>query len=484
VRSPRRSPAALSRPKAERVSGPFVSPPILGDSTTSRVSFADTTLTGPEFLTRIHRAARHLSALRVSEGTRVAVDADTPLDRLSWFLGADVLGAASLLVEPTWTSRERRVVLNDARPAAVVCGTPECPAEAVRPAGDERSHFYLPTTSGSSGRPRVLVRTRESWLRSFHTFELGLKPDDSVLVPGPLSSSLFLFGALHTLHAGHNLQLLPRWSPEEAATACRAATVIHAVPAMLSALLSVWEQRPDLREECALRTIVCGGAQVGSEREARLRRVLPECELIEYYGSSEQSLVAIRRGDALRPAPGVDVEIRDDSGKPLPNGHIGNLWVRSSLLFDGYLDDGTIDFPAHWRDGWSNVGDYGTRHPDGTLTVHGRSSSTIASGGTNVSAEEVETALHAAAGVRDVIVSATPHPRLGAVVTAVLEVDPAAPPSVRDLRARAKAVLAPAKRPRRWLAMERLPRTAVGKPARGLVAERLREGTLDAEALS
>jgi long-chain acyl-CoA synthetase len=85
-------------------------------------------------------------------------------------------------------------------------------------------------------------------------------------------------------------------------------------------------------------------------------------------------------------------------------------------------------------------------------------------------------------GVLDVLVSATPHPRFGELVTAIVEIDPAAPPSLRELRAKARKALDPAKRPRRWLAVEELPRTPSGKPARALIAERLRAGTLDAEA--
>ncbi|MCI2420301.1 AMP-binding protein [Saccharopolyspora sp. K220] len=445
--------------------------PILGRSPASRVAYAGTTLDAPELLARVHRAAQLMPP-----GSRVALDGGDALTRLIYFLGADLAGCATLLIEPTWTAHDRAAVLDDARPDLII--TPDeqdfQPVQPISPTWDDRTPFYLPTTSGSSGSPKVLIRSRGSWLRSFAALGLALEPQDRVLIPGPLSSSLFLFGVLHALHGGADVQLLEKWSATDAAEASRRATAVHLVPAMLAALLSILERDPVLRAECRLRTVVCGGARVDDSIEERLAKVLPGCELVEYYGSAEHSLIAIRRGGPLRPV--VEVDVRD------PVDGVGELWVRSALVFDGYLDSGMI-VPPRSRDGWSTVGDRAVRRPDGSLEVLGRASSTINSGARIVSAEAVESVLRGAEGVLDVLVSATPHPRFGELVTAVVEVDPAAPPSLRMLRARAREALEPAQRPRRWLAVRELPRTASGKPARALVAQQLRTGTLAAEPL-
>lgn len=155
----------------------------------------------------------------------------------------------------------------------------------------------------------------------------------------------------------------------------------------------------------------------------------------------------------------------------------GVLWVRSPLAFSGYLRDGELRRVS----GWSSVGDRAALSASGALTVHGRDSATISSGGALVPAEEVEAVVRAVPGVEDVLVAGTPHATLGAVVTAVVQAED--PPPLATLRSAARAGLAPAKRPRRWLHTKRLPRTPSGKPARAEVAERLREGTLDAEPL-
>lgn len=443
-----------------------MSAPVLGRELTAAVHCAGTSRSGAEITARAHGAARQLSDV-----DRVAVGDPDPLHRLCWLLGADLAGAAALIVDPEWPRPDE--VLAAAAPGRVVHGLPE-PGDPVAPQGDELTWFYLPTTSGSSGTPKVLARSRRSWLRSFTALGVELGPRDSVLVPGPLSSSLHLFGALHALHQDCDVRLLPRWSALEAAEQCRFATVVHLVPAMLSALLSVFERRPELRESCLLRLVVSGGSAVDDELERRLHEVLPGCELLEYYGAAETSLIALRRGGADRLRPVVDVEVLDSQGNP---GSEGLLHVRSELAFDGYLRGAQLE-PAPGR---VCVGDRAIRHGDGTLTVLGRAGAVLDVGGTLVPAEEVESALRGP-GVLDVVVAPAPHPRLGSLVTAVVELDPAAPATRAELRARAARSLPAAKRPRRWLTGP-LPRTGSGKPARGEIADRLRDNALDAGEL-
>ncbi|MFD2397969.1 AMP-binding protein [Prauserella oleivorans] len=213
-----------------------------------------------DLLATAHGAAAWLARQGVTEGSRIAVDSP---DVLPWLLGADLLGAATLVTEPTWTHREREAVLQDAAPSLVVSGTP-APAGSVEPCGGD-PHFYLPTTSGSSGRPKVGIRTRASWLRSFAALGHVRGP---VLVAGPLSSSLFLFGALHTLWCAERLWLRPRWDPGEARHAC----AVHVVPAMLADLVADAERRPG---SSALGTVVCGGAHVAPELRKRFARAFP-----------------------------------------------------------------------------------------------------------------------------------------------------------------------------------------------------------------
>jgi long-chain acyl-CoA synthetase len=404
-------------------------------------------------LARVHGAAAALRARGAGPGSRIAIGPSaTPEDTLAWLLGADVLGAAALVVAPAWTARERDAVLADAVPELTVDGAPPPAVEPVDPHPGDDVLFYLATTSGSSDRPKVLARTRRSWRIGFDA--LGPLPGP-VLLPGPPASSLYLFGALHALHHGADV----RWRPQLHAADVAGAGTVHLVPAMLSALL-------DAPPPTGPRVVVSGGAALGPSLRARCARLLPDTALVEYYGAAECSLMALRRGDGpLRPLPGVDVRTRD-----------GELEIRTPQAFAGYLRSGRLE-PA--GTGFLRLGDRGALTADGDLVVHGRGSATVAQGGMLVAAEEVEDVLRAVPGVGDVVVAGTPHERLGMLVTAVVEA-PHGAPALRSLRAAARAGLAAGKRPRRWLVTGRLPRLTSGKVARSAVAADLARGTLDA----
>ncbi|MEQ3551224.1 AMP-binding protein [Pseudonocardia nematodicida] len=400
------------------------------------------------------RAAETLRAAGAGAGHRVLLDAPAS-DRWSvwpFLLAARELGAASLVADPGWSVRDREAVLADAAPDVVVR-----PSEVTVAAGTGADHgvFLLATTSGSTGTPSVLARTAESWRIGFET--LGPLPGP-VLVPGPPSSTLYLFGALHALHHGLDPVLRDRFDPAEVPDG----GAVHLVPAQLSALLDHHDHHSGAP---APRVVVCGGAHVGAAVRERCARLLPGAELVEYYGSAEHSLIAIRRGGgALRPVPGVEVTVRD-----------GVLWVDSPQAVLGRLRGGVLERATP---GPTTVGDRGELAGDGSLSVLGRAGATITSGGTQVAAEEVEQVLRAVPGVADVVVAGMPHPSLGSLVTAVVEAGDGT--ALRDLRAAARDGLAPAKRPRRWLRTTALPRLGSGKPARARVDAGLRDGTLDA----
>lgn len=392
-------------------------------------------------------------------------------DVLPYLLAADRLGAASLVADPGWSGRERSAVLADAVPGLVVRAGPAGHlVTAVPGPGADRevtasagAAFLLPTTSGSTGAPAVLARTRRSWWLGFDA--LGPLPGP-VLVPGPPSSTLYLFGALHALHHGLDLTATDRFDPADA----RTAGTVHLVPPLLSALLDDRERHPG---HPAPGVIVCGGAHVTTAERERCARLLPDTVLLEYYGSAEHSLIALRRsgadnpgGSRLRPVDDVHLELHD-----------GVLWVDSPQAVLGRMRDGVLE-PA--GPGASTVGDRAELGDDGSLTVLGRSSATISSGGTTVAAEEVEQVLRAVPGVADVVVAGSPHPSLGMLVTAVVEQRRGATVSRRDLRTAARNALSPAKRPRRWLVTGALPRLGSGKPARSAVTDGLRDGTLGA----
>lgn len=315
------------------------------------------------------------------------------------------------------------------------------PVAAVLDAADRDGLIAL-RTSGTTDRPRVVVRTAASWAESFpHVSALaGIDGSARVHVPGPLAATMNLFAAVHARSVG--AALVPT---------AREASHVHLTPAALVAAL---REGADL----AGRTLVVAGDRLRPDLAARASAA--GARVAHYYGAAELSFVAWgTHEEDLRPFPDVDVEVRD-----------GRIWARSPFLSRGYLGgDGPF---ALAPDGFATVGDRG-RLAGGLLTVTGRGTDAVVTGGVTVLVGDVERALHRATGA-DVLVLGVPHPRLGAVVAAVLP-DPAVLPR---LRAAARAVLPAAQRPRRWFALPRLPLTPAGKVDRGAVAELAAEGRL------
>jgi hypothetical protein len=331
---------------------------------------------------------------------------------------------------------------------AVLVRDPALPAPAIGslPAGT----WLVAGTSGSTAAPRAVCRTAASWARSVGPLArlAGLTSGDRVLLTGPLHGTMHLHAALHTLAIGAELT-------DRADTA----TAVHALPAVLEVLLR------DLPADAPLRTAVLAGAAL-PDRIAALAADRGVA-VTEYYGAAELSFVAIRRlpEPVLRPFPGVRVRL--DAG--------GTLWARSPYLALGYAGgDGALRPLRTDPDGYATVGDLADA-PDGDpqrgLVIRGRGDSAITTGGFTVLVEDVEAALAALPGVRAVAVVGMPHPRLGELVTAVLEPHPGA--DLSGVPAAARRLLTGPARPRRYLVADALPRTGGGKVARAAVRESL-----------
>ncbi len=100
------------------------------------------------------------------------------------------------------------------------------------------------------------------------------------------------------------------------------------------------------------------------------------------------------------PVPGVQVEIRDEDGKPLEHRRVGEIWVRSPSLMQGYWEDPEAT-AAVLGDGWLRTGDLGYRTPEG-LVVCGRVKDMIIVAGRNLYPEDYEHVAAKVEGVRPV----------------------------------------------------------------------------------
>jgi acyl-CoA synthetase len=166
------------------------------------------------------------------------------------------------------------------------------------------------------------------------------------------------------------------------------------------------------------------------------------------------------------------VRVISDEGRDLPPGSTGEFLVRGPQRALGYVD------PVHTLEafdeaGWLRTGDVGWVDSDGYLRVTGRIKDIINRGGEKLSAREIEEAISRHPAVREVAVTAVPHPRLGEEPAAFVIVDEDGPSDVGLADFLRESGLAPYKVPRRWVRVDRLPRTPSGKVMKHELVARL-----------
>lgn len=359
------------------------------------------------------------------------------------------------------------------------------------PPEDAHAVHSLVATSGSTGVPR-LVRLSGAMCDSAaraYTGLLGLGPEDRTPVHLPMWwVSGHVTQLATSVACGGSVVTMPAWSP-----AALVATVARYGATWLDLVPTLWHGL--LREEGftearlpTLRAAVFGGAPATPEVLTEVRRRLPRLALLDAYAMSEvpAPITCLEDADAVahpdsvgRALPGVQVEVVDADGVPLPPGGTGAVAVRSPALTPGY-EGGVplaVDDAGRFR-----TGDLGVLDHDGFLVLTGRAADRMIRGGVTIHPVEVERALLAsglvlAAAVQPVA-SRLHGDDVGAVVVPVGPVgrDGTGPVDVAALRSAVRARVGAHAVPVRVVAVAELPRTPNGKPDREAVRELLGRG--------
>ena len=195
--------------------------------------------------------------------------------------------------------------------------------------------------------------------------------------------------------------------------------------------------------------------------------------ILERYGMTETLMIASnpyrgerRAGTVGPPMQHVAVRILAEDGHEVAAGETGELWVRGANVCDGYWrrPDATA---AAFVDGWFRTGDIGKRSADGYITLEGRRSDLIISGGFNIYPREIEELLLEQPGVREATVVGVADRVRGEVPVAYLVADPAFDEAAALAHLRTQ--LASFKIPRGIVRVDSLPRTALGKVQKHLL---------------
>ncbi|MDW8803450.1 AMP-binding protein [Streptomyces scabiei] len=367
--------------------------------------------------------------------------------------------------------------------------TPPPGGTESRPAPEDRdATAVILYTSGTTAAPKAaLLRHRHLLAYVFNTQDFGsAETSDASLVALPPYHVAGLMNLLTNLYAGRRVVYQPAFRPADWLATVRREAVTHAmvVPTMLARITT--ELGDAEARTPTLRSLAYGGARCPRPVVERALRQFPRTGFVNAYGltetassvcvlgpddhwraiASDDPAVRARLGSAGRPLPGVEIEIRDEDGKPLGPGGTGLVFVRGEQISGEYA--GTSGAAG---DGWFATRDRGRRDEDGYLFVEGRADDTIIRGGENIAPAEIEDVLLQYPGVREAAVLGLPDPEWGQRVVAVL-VGAGDPDEIRSF---AKQRLRSSKTPDAVVFRPELPRTSTGKLLRRTLVAELEE---------
>ena len=376
--------------------------------------------------------------------------------------------------------------------AAMEAGSPDRDFEAR--SGDD---IYIIYTGGTTGMPRgVMWRHEDVFFAGLQGGRPGGDPIDTADELAPLAASgdvalnilptaPFIHGAAQwacwiSLFSGGTLVIVPgrSYRPDvvwQQVAAEEVDSVLIVGDAMARPLADELAKVQGDTDTSSLMVIASGGAVLSDSVKEQLMEMLPNTMILNNFGSTETG----HQGTAY---PGADVgksgrtcfymndtnTVVDDDGVPVEagSGKIGMLARRGRLPIGYYNDPEKTATTFVTIDGerWAIPGDYALIEEDGMITVLGRGSVCINTGGEKVFPEEVEEALKAHPAVFDAVVIGIPDPQWGSRVAALIEVRPDTSPSLQDLDAHARAKVAGYKAPRFYHFVDTMTRHPSGKP--------------------
>ncbi len=472
--------------------------PLKGRHTTLLILPDGRTLSGDAFHGLIVRQTNALRALGVKPGDRIAAQTAKSPQSLALYGACTAIGAVFLPLNPAYTDAEVGYFLTDATPRLLVCddarragsskaapgitlltlnadGMGSLMAAATqdtsitptpRALGDLAALLY---TSGTTGRSKGAMLTQNNLLSNAQTLAQlwQFTANDTLLHALPIFHTHGLFTAtnvalltqgtmifLPNFHAGTVLHHLPN------------ATVMMGVPTFYTRLLD--DPRFTKQAAAHIRLFISGSAPLLADThrdfEARTGQ-----KILERYGMTETNMNTSnpykgerRAGTVGHSLPGIEVKITEN-GLTLPQGQTGMIEVRGPNVFKGYWNMPEKTREELRENGFFITGDLGLFDADGYLHIVGRQKDLIISGGFNIYPKELELLLDAVPGVAESAVIGLPHPDFGEAVFAVLTPVPGVVLDTDQVLKTLHTQLARYKHPKAAVAVQELPRNAMGK---------------------
>jgi malonyl-CoA/methylmalonyl-CoA synthetase len=446
---------------------------------------------------RSNQMARALAAHGLAKGERLCVYLPNRIELIDLYLAAVKSGIIFVAINILYRDREMTHILSDAEPKLFVTekDLDALWAEASQLSGDPLPKIDIAAndpagliyTSGTTGVSKGAILTHNNFAVNGLNLNKAWKitSEDRFLLALPLFHVHALGNGLHCwLFSGCRMRLLERFDHTTATEQFLdfKPTLFFGVPAVYVRLL---DTPPDIAKEIgkSMRLFVSGSAPLPAQVLEDFR-VLFGHTILERYGMTETFMNISNPYDGERrpgsvglPLPEVQVRVVAD-GKDVADGETGELWLKGPNICSGYWRRPDAS-EAAFVDGWFKTGDIGFRSPDGYYTLSGRKSDLIISGGYNIYPREIEEFLMEQPEVAEAAVVAEVDRVRGEVPVAHIvwkdDIGKAGAADTATLAAelekRCREKLASFKIPRRFESIEKLPRNALGKVQKHLLAK-------------
>lgn len=475
--------------------------------------FEDESLTYDELNRRANRVAHHLRKLGVKPDARVAICVERSFEMVVGLMAILKAGGAYVPLDPTYPMERLRFMLEDAEPVALLtqshlqglisslgqtlpvvdltnsdlawtCG-PHTNLDS-NDIGINPSHVaYVIYTSGSTGQPKGVMIQHDSvvslmtWIQS--TFSLNSQ--SVVLQRTPFSFDVSVWELFCPLLSGSKLVMArpeghkdPQYQAETIQR--HKVTLVNFVPAMLELFLD----NPACSACSTLLHVKCGGEAMSPVLVQRFQERLPHAKLHNFYGPTEttlqvtvwtcpadfrQSLVPIGH-----PLANSRVYILDASGRPVPVGVAGELYIGGVQVARGYLNRPELTAQRFLPDPFSadlqarmyRTGDLGRWLPDGNIDFLGRNDFQVKIRGFRIELGEIESRLTAHPAVRDaVVIARASAPGEKQLVAYFTSNDGPDAPDAEQLRSYLSATLPDYMLPAAFVNLDHLPLSPNGK---------------------
>jgi feruloyl-CoA synthase len=340
-------------------------------------------------------------------------------------------------------------------------------------------------TSGTTGQPKGCLHTHRNvvLVAMFSALGMSITRDERLLMAVPiwhasplnnwLMGTTLMGGAVVLLREYQPLEFLQSVQRDRI-TLCFGPPVIYTTP-----LHTV----PDLSDHdlSSVRAWLYGGGPIGADVARRLSAEYRSQNFYQVYGMTETGPIGTilypdeqvaKAGSIGRVAlPGADMRLVRDDGAAAEPGDVGEIWLRTETVMQGYLGDPDATAAALAEGGWYRSGDLARMDEDGYLFIVDRRKDMIVTGGENVYSKEVEDALSAHPAVKEVAVIGRPHPEWGETVVAHVVLVEGSEVDGPELRGWLSDKLARYKIPREYVFATTLPRTPSGKVQKHLLED-------------